>query len=183
MSGEADTGRDAIREQVQRALRAGKRCSSCFVEVLRGQGLPVPAQVSDLAPFLERGVGGSGYACGVFLAAVLTRAINAEGDRSRPTRHHPAPYNEWLDAFTPHALELPSSSDAAALARRLSSYAQERFGGADCHTISGAEWARMSIGLDATYRSGGGAGRCAEFITEAVQAVKDSLAATASPRA
>ena len=169
----------SIRERVEAVIGRGQRCAGCFVEVLDEEGVQVPSEIAELAPTLERGLGGTGSVCGVFVAALLTRALQEASDSDDDEEETDVgPSNEWLDAFTPYSLghtETAGAQKCSALARRLKSFAREQYGGIECDRISGVEWPMESAGLVGLYFSGGGAERCNGFIIEAAQAFLESV--------
>ena len=116
MSTEKSVGGGISQEKVLAAAGDGIRCAECFVHVLREDGVAVPGPVEEIAPFLEWGVGGSGAACGVFVAAALASALLDEGAVSKEERKSPAPANEWLDAFTPQMAGVYKQENAVAVA-------------------------------------------------------------------
>ena len=169
----------SIRERVEAVIGRGRRCAGCFVDVLDEEGVQVPPEIAALAPTLEQGLGGTGSVCGVFVAAILTRALQEASDSNDEEETDSGPSNEWLDAFTPYSLgqtETAGAQKCSALARRLKSFAREQYGGIECDRISGVEWPMESADLVRLYFSGGGAERCNRFIIEAAQAFIESVA-------
>jgi len=167
-----------IQERVEAVIGQGWRCAGCFVEVLDKEGVQVPSEIAELAPTLEHGLGGTGSVCGVFVAALLARALQEASDSDDEVVTDPGPSNEWLDAFTPYSLgqtETAGAQQCSALARRLKSFAREQYGGIECDRISGVEWPMESTDLMRLYFSGGGAERCNRFIIEAAQAFLESV--------
>ena len=129
----------------------------------------MPSQVAELAPMLGWGVGGSGWVCGVFLAALLAKALQggAASDQAGAGLSRPAPSHEWLDAVTPGSPGIGNAEPCSTLAGRLTGFATEQYGGVECWRISGVEWPAHSPGFWGQYYSGGGAERCSRFIAEA----------------
>jgi hypothetical protein len=68
-----------------------------------------------------------------------------------------------------------SARNCSCLADRLTAFATERYGGLECRQISGVQWPVETASDWAMYYSGGGAERCAQFITEAAQAYLESI--------
>ncbi len=177
MPEERDPKRIRIAERIQQKYGHGERCVTNFVQVLQDEGVDVPRQVIELTPAFEWGVGGTGSVCGVFLATVLTKALETEltldsGSESAPPVR---PINDLLDMTTPGSSEITKDQRAYEVARHLSSYAKERFGGLDCHSIAGTDWPGDSAMAWSTYFSAGGAERCTAIINEAVSALIDSV--------
>ena len=166
-----------VQERVDRVLASGRRCASCFVQVLRDGGVAVPVPVAEVASALDGGVGGTGHACGAYVAAVLARAMDARGDANAGDEGAgwPRPLNPWLDAFTPLLPEAAGPARRSGLGQRLAAVARERYGGIDCGHISGSEWPVVGPGPTRLYYARGGAERCSAFIADAVQAYLDSL--------
>jgi len=172
MSGGQEASALTLEQRVRRAVEGGQRCSRCFVEVVQAEGGYVPPQVLALAPVLERGIGGSGSVCGVFVAAMLAAALQEEAHSSQ--RSSSPPQHEWLDAFAPFTRHPATTERCSSLARRLARFARERYGGLECQRISGVEWPLARPGLASSYFGAGGAERCARLIVEAVQAFLES---------
>jgi hypothetical protein len=166
----------SVRESVDRVLASGTRCASCFVQVLRDEGVPVPPSVAEVAPALEEGIGGTGHACGAYVAAVLASTIDGGGgaDYRVEGTESPRPLNPWLDAFTPLSAEAAMTARRSALGERLAGVARERYGGLDCAHISGAEWPAVGAGPLRLYYATGGAERCSAFIADTVEAYLDT---------
>ena len=177
MTAEKGVRNTIFQERVLAAAGDGKRCAECFVHVLREDGIALPDPVEELAPFLEWGMGASGAACGVFVAAVLAGALR-DGDarlREKAGAGSPPPAHEWLDAFTPQATGVDRQPGAAALAQRLATFASTHYGAIDCRSIAGVEPPGRSAALWGQFYSGGGAQRCTEFIVESARAFEDSI--------
>ena len=169
--GDGDT---ALRERVTSSLGRGQRCASCFVQVLEEEGVELPPQVAALAPALEWGLGRSGAVCGVFVAAVLGKAVQQSAGTEVAGEEPPVPTNEWLDAFTPFPSRVPDGDPCARLGRRLTAFAKENYGGLECNRIAGVDYPGGSPALAALYFAEGGDNRCVEFIIEAARAFGES---------
>ncbi len=171
-----DAGDITLEQRVANATESGQRCASCFVRVLRDEGVRVPDQVAELAPYLEWGLGGSGLICGVLLAALLAKVL--QQDTASHGADLPPPYvapgHEWLDALTPRSEGIANRARWPALARRLTTLTRD-FGGVDCERISGMARRPEGDGLGGTHDSAGNAQRCIEFIVETARAYLESV--------
>lgn len=176
MDGSGGSRPTGIQERVDRVLASGRRCASCFVQVLHDEGVPVPDPVAALASALDGGVGGTGHACGAYVAAVLARTMDGRGDADDGGEAvgWSRPLNPWLEAFTPHSSEADGPASRSDLGERLTAVAQERYGGIDCAHISGSDWPAVGPGPTRLYYATGGAERCSAFIVDAVQAYLDT---------
>lgn len=177
MQEERGTRQIRIADRIRENNGHGERCVTNFVQVLQKEGVDVPRQVIELTPALEWGLGGTGSVCGVFVAAVLSKALDSElslEPGSQPAA--PAmPINDLLDMVTPQSSEITKDQKAYKVAQQLSSFAKERYGGLDCHSIAGTDWPGDSAMTWSTYFSAGGAERCTEIINQAVTALVDSF--------
>ncbi len=182
MSSEKEIRKVRIADRIQQKNGHGERCVTNFVEVLEEEGVDVPRQVIELTPALEWGIGGTGSVCGVFLSAVLTKALETELGLEPDSESVPSqmPTNDLLDMITPPSSEITIGQRAYEVARRLNSYANERFGVLDCRSIAGTDWPGDSAMAWSSYFSTGGAERCTEIMGEAVTALIDSFERTHS---
>ena len=141
MTGAGAASDTRIRARTEVALREGHICAGAFVQILRDEGVQIPKALEDVVPALEHGIGGSGSVCGVFLAAMLTSALEESPgiDEAAAGLGEAPPANEWLDAFIPASRGAPSARATSSLAKRLTAFAEGEYGGFDCQHISGVE--------------------------------------------